>query len=129
MEDEYEKKRALDEIPQSAAGKTIMTTEPKFVPNNTASIKIDDIKCNIKLIDCVGYMINNAIHELEHEEFGNTIRGYKYDGIDYWTVVRTSNLSILGNFKYKLIDISEDALDLNLLIFDMLMYAGGILIY
>ena len=61
IEDEYEKKRALDEIPQSAAGKTIMTTEPKFVPNNTAKIKIDDINCNIKLIDCVGYMINNAI--------------------------------------------------------------------
>ena len=38
-----------------------MTTEPKFVPNNTAKIKIDDINCNIKLIDCVGYMINNAI--------------------------------------------------------------------
>ena len=61
IEDEYERKRALDEIPQSAAGKTIMTTEPKFVPNNTAKIKIDDINCNIKLIDCVGYMINNAI--------------------------------------------------------------------
>ena len=61
IEDEYEKKRALDEIPQSAAGKTIMTTEPKFVPNNTAKIKIDDVTCNIKLIDCVGYMINNAI--------------------------------------------------------------------
>lgn len=61
IEDEYEKKRALDEIPQSAAGKTIMTTEPKFVPNNTANIKIDDISCNVKLIDCVGYMINNAI--------------------------------------------------------------------
>lgn len=61
IENEYEKKRALDEIPQSAAGKTIMTTEPKFVPNNTAKIKIDDITCNIKLIDCVGYMINNAI--------------------------------------------------------------------
>ena len=61
IEDEKKKKRALDEIPQSAAGKTIMTTEPKFVPNNTAKIKIDDINCNIKLIDCVGYMINNAI--------------------------------------------------------------------
>ena len=59
--DEYEKKRALDEIPQSAAGKTIMTTEPKFIPNNTAKIKIEDVDCNIKLIDCVGYMINNAI--------------------------------------------------------------------
>ena len=61
LTDEYEKKRALDEIPQSAAGKTIMTTEPKFIPNNTAKIKVEDVDCNIKLIDCVGYMINNAI--------------------------------------------------------------------
>ncbi|MDD6756800.1 MAG: stage IV sporulation protein A [bacterium] len=60
IEDEYERKRALDEIPQSAAGKTIMTTEPKFVPNNTAKIKIDDFTCNIRLIDCVGYMIEKA---------------------------------------------------------------------
>ena len=60
IEDEYERKRALDEIPQSAAGKTIMTTEPKFVPNNAANIKIDDFSCNIRLIDCVGYMIDKA---------------------------------------------------------------------
>ena len=61
IEDEYERKRALDEVPQSAAGKTIMTTEPKFVPNNAAKIKIDDFSCNIRLIDCVGYMIDRAI--------------------------------------------------------------------
>jgi len=61
IEDEYERKRALDEIPQSAAGKTIMTTEPKFVPNNAAKIKIDDFSCNIRLIDCVGYMIDKAM--------------------------------------------------------------------
>ena len=60
IEDEYERKRALDEIPQSAAGKTIMTTEPKFVPNNAAKIKIDDFDCNIRLIDCVGYVIDKA---------------------------------------------------------------------
>ena len=60
IEDEYEKKRALDEIPQSAQGKTIMTTEPKFVPNQAANIQIDDFTCNIRLIDCVGYLINNA---------------------------------------------------------------------
>ena len=41
IEDEYEKKRALDEIPQSAQGKTIMTTEPKFVPSQAATIHID----------------------------------------------------------------------------------------
>ena len=61
IEDEYERKRALDEIPQSAAGKTIMTTEPKFVPNNAAKIGIDDFSCNIRLIDCVGYVIDKAV--------------------------------------------------------------------
>ena len=60
IEDEYEKKRCLDEIPQSAAGKNVMTTEPKFVPNNAQTIKIDDFTCKIRLIDCVGYIINNA---------------------------------------------------------------------
>lgn len=60
IQDEYEKKRALDEIPQSAQGKTIMTTEPKFVPNQAAKVQIDDFSCNIRLIDCVGYLIEHA---------------------------------------------------------------------
>lgn len=60
IEDEYERKRALDEIPQSASGKTIMTIEPKFVPNTAAKVKIDNFSCNIRLIDCVGYLIKNA---------------------------------------------------------------------
>lgn len=60
LEDEYERKRTLDEIPQSSGGKTIMTIEPKFVPNNVAKIKIDDMTCNIRLVDCVGYVIDNA---------------------------------------------------------------------
>ena len=58
--DEYEKKRCLDEIPQSAQGKTIMTTEPKFVPSNGANIKINEFATNIKLVDCVGYVIPEA---------------------------------------------------------------------
>lgn len=60
IEDEYEKKRCLDEIPQSAQGKTIMTTEPKFVPSNSAKIKIEDFEANVRLIDCVGYVIPEA---------------------------------------------------------------------
>ena len=60
IEDEYEKKRALDESPQSAQGKTIMTIEPKFVPSNATTIKIDEINANIRLVDCVGYVIPNA---------------------------------------------------------------------
>jgi len=60
IEDEYERKRTLDEIPQSAQGKTIMTTEPKFVPSNAAKIKIDDFSADVRLVDCVGYIINGA---------------------------------------------------------------------
>ena len=60
IEDEYEKKRCLDEIPQSAQGKTIMTTEPKFVPSNSAKIKIDDFYANVRLVDCVGYIIEGS---------------------------------------------------------------------
>lgn len=60
IEDEYERKRTLDEIPQSSGGKTIMTIEPKFVPNNIAKIKIDDMTCNMRLVDCVGYVIEDA---------------------------------------------------------------------
>ena len=61
IEDEYEKKKCLDEIPQSASGKTIMTTEPKFVPSNGANIKIDEFKTNIKLVDCVGYVVKDSL--------------------------------------------------------------------
>ena len=60
IKDEFERKRALDEIPQSSGGKTIMTIEPKFVPNNIAKVEIDDFTCNMRLVDCVGYVINNA---------------------------------------------------------------------
>ena len=58
--DEYERARCLDEVPQSAQGKMVMTTEPKFVPNNAAKVKIDDFETNIKLIDCVGFLIPKA---------------------------------------------------------------------
>ena len=57
IEDEYE---SLDELPQAAAGKTIMTTEPKFVPATAAKINIEDFSANIRMIDCVGYVIPGA---------------------------------------------------------------------
>jgi len=68
IEDEYDKKRCLDELPQSAAGKMIMTTEPKFVPSNAANIKIDDFTSKVRLIDCVGYVIEGA--KGYEDEFG-----------------------------------------------------------
>lgn len=58
--DVYERKRTLDELPQAASGKTIMTTEPKFVPSTAAKIQIEDFTTTIKMIDCVGYVVPSA---------------------------------------------------------------------
>ena len=60
IQDEFERKRTLDELPQAASGKMIMTTEPKFVPANAAKILLDELTANIKMVDCVGYVINDA---------------------------------------------------------------------
>ncbi len=61
IDDEYERQRVIDELPQSGAGKQIMTTEPKFIPSsNAANIQIDDFGVNVRLIDCVGYVVKNA---------------------------------------------------------------------
>ncbi len=68
IENEYKKERARDELPQSAAGRTIMTTEPKFVPNEAIEIVVgDNIKLKTRLVDCVGYLVNNAIGYLEDD--------------------------------------------------------------
>ncbi len=59
--DEYQKECTKDELPQSSAGKTIMTTEPKFIPNNAVCINIDEnLHLNVRMIDCVGYVIPSA---------------------------------------------------------------------
>ena len=60
ISDEMERKRAIDELPQSAGGKNIMTTEPKFIPATAAKIQIDDFSANVRMIDCVGYVIDDA---------------------------------------------------------------------
>lgn len=65
MKDDYKRERARDELPQSSNGKTIMTTEPKFVPNEAVEINLDNVKMNVRMIDCVGYLANNAIGHLE----------------------------------------------------------------
>lgn len=69
MEEDASKARAIDELPQSAQGKTIMTTEPKFIPKEAAQVTLyDDTTVKIRLIDCVGYMTEGATGHLENEK-------------------------------------------------------------
>ncbi len=68
IDNEYKKERAKDELPQSAGGRTIMTTEPKFVPNEAIEIALDNtLKFKTRLVDCVGYLVDNAIGYLEDD--------------------------------------------------------------
>ena len=67
MDDGYSRERARDEMPQSAAGKTVMTTEPKFVPDEAVTIHMDDsASLRVKMIDCVGYIVSEALGTIEN---------------------------------------------------------------
>ncbi len=66
--DPYDKERAKDELPQSAAGKTIMTTEPKFIPNEAVEIVVkENVKVRVRVVDCVGYTVDGALGYEEEE--------------------------------------------------------------
>ena len=69
MEDSYKIERSRDELPQSAAGRTIMTTEPKFIPQEAVEISLgDNAHLKVRMIDCVGYIVNSS---LGYNEDGN----------------------------------------------------------
>jgi len=68
MKDENARMRAQDELPQSSGGKTITTTEPKFIPKESAQITLaDDVAVKVRMIDCVGYMVNGAVGHMEED--------------------------------------------------------------
>ncbi|MBQ2697792.1 MAG: stage IV sporulation protein A, partial [Clostridia bacterium] len=65
---ENKRERAVDELPQSAGGRTIMTTEPKFVPNEAVEISLsENSRLNVRLIDCVGYLVEGALGSTEND--------------------------------------------------------------
>ena len=68
IESDFRRERAVDELPQSAAGKTIMTTEPKFIPEEAVEISVgENARFNVRLIDCVGYIVPSSIGYIENE--------------------------------------------------------------
>ena len=69
MDEGYDRERARDEMPQSAAGKTVMTTEPKFIPDEAVRIHLDNsAHLRVKMIDCVGYIVPQALGTIENGE-------------------------------------------------------------
>ena len=69
IDDPYRKERARDELPQSGSGRTIMTTEPKFVPKEAAAITLgEEVDVKVRLVDCVGYMVEGAQGHIENDK-------------------------------------------------------------
>ena len=62
------KERTIDELPQSADGKTIMTTQPHFVPNEAVQIKVDNAEMKVRMIDCVGYLASGVMGHIEDDK-------------------------------------------------------------
>ena len=68
IDSEFKRERAVDELPQSAAGKTIMTTEPKFIPEEAVEVSLDNgARFNVRMIDCVGYIVPSSLGYIENE--------------------------------------------------------------
>jgi len=68
MKEDFKKERAVDEMPQSSAGRTIMTTEPKFIPEDAAELELpQNAKFRVRMIDCVGYIVPSSIGYIENE--------------------------------------------------------------
>jgi len=68
MDNDFKRARAMDELPQSAGGRTIMTTEPKFIPNEAVEISVaDSAAFKMRMIDCVGYIVDGARGYIEDE--------------------------------------------------------------
>lgn len=68
MDENSIKERAVDELPQSAAGRTIMTTEPKFIPEQAAKVELNNnVSFNVRMVDCVGYIVPSSLGYIEGE--------------------------------------------------------------
>lgn len=97
IEDEYDKKRTLDEMPQSASGKTVMTTEPKFVPDESVRISLGEgTEFNVKLIDCVGYMTSGALGAEEDGKARMVMTPWSREAIPFSEAAELGTSKVIG---------------------------------
>ena len=97
IEDEYDRQRTLDEMPQSASGRTIMTTEPKFVPDDSVKVVIDqDIEFHVKMVDCVGYLVDGALGAEENGENRMVITPWSEDAMPFAEAAELGTSKVIG---------------------------------
>ena len=106
--DEYERARALDEIPQSGSGKTITTTEPKFVPCEAVKVNLDGTDINIRMIDCVGYMVDGALGVTEDGETRIVKTPWSEEGVDLPTAAEIGTDKVISEHSTIAVMVTTD---------------------
>ncbi len=96
IKDEYKRERAQDELPQSSAGRMIMTTEPKFIPNQAAEVVIDgNARFNVRMIDCVGYIVDSALGYIENEQPRQVMTPWDENAMDFCTAAELGTKKVI----------------------------------
>ena len=97
IDDEYDRQRTLDEMPQSASGRTIMTTEPKFVPDESVKVSLDsDIEFRVKMVDCVGYLVDGSLGAEENGENRMVITPWSEEAIPFAEAAELGTSKVIG---------------------------------
>ncbi|HEY8421864.1 MAG TPA: stage IV sporulation protein A [Thermoclostridium sp.] len=109
IQNPYERERAIDETPQSGSGRTIMTTEPKFVPNEAVKIIMDDnATMNVRLVDCVGYLVKSALGYMEGEVPRMVHTPWFEDPIPFQEAAETGTRKVIGEHSTIAVAITSD---------------------
>ncbi|MEA5051097.1 MAG: stage IV sporulation protein A [Oscillospiraceae bacterium] len=91
------RERSLDELPQSAAGKTIMTTEPKFIPEQAVNVELGDgVSLRVRMIDCVGYIVPGALGHTENEQARMVISPWYDDAVPFGVAAETGTRKVIN---------------------------------
>ena len=97
IENEYDRQRTEDEIPQSASGRTIMTTEPKFVPDDSVRVSLDEgIEFRVKMVDCVGYLVEGALGVEENGENRMVITPWSEEAMPFSMAAELGTSKVIG---------------------------------
>ena len=97
IDDEYDRQRTLDEMPQSASGRMIMTTEPKFVPDDSVKVTLDsDLEFRVKMVDCVGYLVDGAIGAEENGENRMVITPWADEAMPFAEAAELGTSKVIG---------------------------------
>lgn len=108
MVDKNNIERARDEMPQSGDGKSIMTTQPKFVPNEAVGISLDDITCNIRLVDCVGYMIDGAMGYTENDKPRMVVTPWSDEEMPFEDAAKLGTNKVINNHSTIAVMVTTD---------------------